>query len=94
MLSSEEIIRTMEMLKSENLDVRTVTLGVSLRDCAGASAEEVCRRIRDKIRSQARNLVSTCEEISKKYGIPIVNKRLSVTPVAVVAETNGVKPPM
>ena len=87
MLSSEEIIRTVEMLKSENLDVRTVTLGVSLRDCAGASAQEVCNRIRQKIRSQARDLVSTCERISKKYGIPIVNKRLSVTPIAVVAES-------
>ena len=61
MLSSEEIIRTVEMLKSENLDVRTVTLGVSLRDCAGTSAQGVCDRIRQKIRSQARELVSTCE---------------------------------
>ena len=87
MLSSEEIIRTVEMLKSENLDVRTVTLGVSLRDCAGASAQEVCDRVRQKIRSQARELVSTCEKISKKYGIPIVNKRLSVTPIAAVAES-------
>jgi hypothetical protein len=89
MLSSDEIIRTVEMLKSENLDVRTVTLGISLRDCGGASAEEVGDRIRQKIRSQARDLVSTCERVSKKYGIPIVNKRLSVTPIAAVAESLG-----
>ena len=69
MLSSDEIIRTVEMLKSENLDVRTVTLGVSLRDCAGASAEEVCRRIRRKIRSCARDLVSTCEQVAKRLGM-------------------------
>ena len=89
MLSSDEIIRTVEMLKSENLDVRTVTLGISLRDCSGASAEEVGNRIRQKIRSQARDLVSTCERVSRKYGIPIVNKRLSVTPIAAVAESLG-----
>jgi len=87
MLSSEEIIRTIEMLKNENLDVRTVTLGISLRDCVSASTEDLCQRIYRKIRQHAENLVSVCERISKKYGIPIVNKRLAVTPIAAIAES-------
>jgi uncharacterized protein (UPF0210 family) len=89
MLSSEEIIRTVEMLKNENLDVRTVTLGISLRDCASPSANELCIRIREKIQKHAQKLVFTCDRISDKYGIPIVNKRLAVTPIAAVAEPLG-----
>ena len=89
MLSSEEIIRTVEMLKNENLDVRTVTLGISLRDCVSANAEDLCVRIRRKIQKHAKDLVSACDRISKKYGIPIVNKRLAVTPIAAVAESLG-----
>jgi hypothetical protein len=88
-LSSEEIIRTVEMLKNENLDVRTVTLGISLRDCVSANAEDLCVRIRRKIQKHAKDLVSACDRISKKYGIPIVNKRLAVTPIAAVAESLG-----
>lgn len=86
MLSSEEIIRTIEMLKNENLDVRTVTIGISLRDCASSSASELCDRIRAKIKGIASGLVPLCDRISRKYGIPIVNRRLAVTPIAVVAE--------
>jgi uncharacterized protein (UPF0210 family) len=86
MLSSEEIIRTIEMLKNENLDVRTVTLGISLRDCVSSSAAELCTRIRAKIKRVAGGMVAVCEGISNKYGIPIVNKRLAVTPIAAVAE--------
>ncbi len=89
MLSSEEIIRTIEMLKNENLDVRTVTLGISLRDCASQSANDLCIRIHDKIRKHAGNLVCVCDGVAEKYGIPIVNKRLAVTPIAAVAETLG-----
>ncbi len=91
MLSSEEIIRTMEMLKNENLDVRTVTLGISLRDCACPSVRDLCLRVRQKICKHACDLVSTCDRISRKYGIPIVNKRLAVTPIAAVAEGLGVE---
>ena len=61
MLSSEEIVRTVEMLKNENLDVRTVTLGISLRDCASPSVDDLCGRVRQKIRENARDLVPTCE---------------------------------
>jgi len=86
MLSSEEIIRTIEMLKNENLDVRTVTLGISLRDCVSSSSTELCTRIRSKIKRVAGKMVTVCDQISNKYGIPIVNKRLAVTPIAAVAE--------
>ena len=89
MLTSDEIIRTLEMLKNENLDVRTVTLGISLRDCVSASAEDLCARIRRKIQQHGQDLVATCDRISQKYGIPIVNKRLAVTPMAAVAESLG-----
>ncbi|MBI5967751.1 MAG: DUF711 family protein [Deltaproteobacteria bacterium] len=87
MLSSEEIIRTVEMLKNENLDVRTVTLGISLRDCVSTATADLCARIRRKIKYHAQDLVSTCDRISQKYGIPIVNKRLAATPIAAVAES-------
>jgi uncharacterized protein (UPF0210 family) len=86
MLSSEEIIRTVEMLKTQNLDVRTVTLGISLRDCVSSSVDDLCSRIRAKIQKHAKDLVPTCDRISRKYGIPIVNRRLAVTPIAAVAE--------
>jgi len=82
MLSSEEIIRTIEMLKNENLDVRTVTLGISLRDCVSSSSTELCTLIRSKIKRVAGEMASVCDQIANKYGIPIVNKRLAVTPIA------------
>ena len=91
MLSSEEIIRTIEMLKNENLDVRTCTLGISLRDCVSSSATDLCARIRSKIKRVAGAMVPVCDRISHKYGIPIVNKRIAVTPIASVAEALDTK---
>ncbi len=70
MLSSDEIIRTVEMLKNENLDVRTVTLGISLRDCVSASAEDLCARIRPKIQEHAKDLVPDCDRISQEIRDP------------------------
>lgn len=87
MFSSEEIRRTLEMLKNENLDVRTVTLGISLRDCVSSHVDELCQKIQKKIKHYAQELVPTCDQIAKKYGIPIVNTRLAVTPIAAVAES-------
>lgn len=87
MFSSEEIIRTLEMLKNENLDVRTVTLGISLRDCVSAKVENLCQKMQKKIKRYAQELVPTCDRIARKYGIPIVNKRLAVSPIAAVAES-------
>ena len=85
MLTEREIIATLEMLKSENLDVRTVTLGVSLFDCASHEAERFIANVREKITRLAGNLVDVCDEVGLKYGIPVVNKRIAVSPIAVAA---------
>ncbi len=84
MLTENEIISTLEMLRNEHLDVRTVTLGINLADCASHSPEVFKRRITEKITGLAGDLVNTCDRIGKKYGIPIVNKRVSISPIAVV----------
>ncbi len=84
MLRSDQILSTVEMIQKENLDVRTVTMGINLLDCRGGDIEETCLKIENKITSLAGNFVNTCNMISKKYGIPVVNKRISVTPIALV----------
>jgi uncharacterized protein (UPF0210 family) len=85
MLTRREILSTLEMLQSEHLDVRTVTLGINLLDCAAGDAATLRRNIEVKIRTLASRLVETCDRVGDKYGIPVVNKRISVSPVAVVA---------
>lgn len=85
MLTEREIIATLEMLRNENLDVRTVTLGISLFDCASHEADRFVANIRAKITRLAANLVDVCDEIGLRYGIPVVNKRISISPVAVAA---------
>jgi hypothetical protein len=85
MLTEREVVATLEMLRSENLDVRTVTLGVSLFDCASDDAGRFIDRVRAKITRLAGNLVDACDEVGLVYGIPIVNKRISVSPIAVAA---------
>jgi uncharacterized protein len=84
MLTGNEIISTLEMLKNENLDVRTVTLGVNLLDCAGADLNEVRRRVAERVMGLAGRLVPVCDRVGRKYGIPVVNKRIAVSPIAVV----------
>ena len=84
MLTDREIISTLEMLQSENLDVRTVTLGLNLLDCASHSLEKAKNKIYTRITHFAQNLVSVCDRIGEKYGIPVVNKRIAVSPMAVV----------
>jgi len=83
MLSDNDIISVLEMLKNEHLDVRTVTLGISLLDCAGDDVHRVKEKIRCKLTKTAQNLVNVCDRIGQKYGIPVVNKRIAVSPVAV-----------
>ncbi|CDM69732.1 Hypothetical protein CM240_2608 [Clostridium bornimense] len=85
MLNSNEILETIGMIKDQNLDVRTITLGLSLLDCASDDINVLCDRIYDKITKTAENLVKTGEDIERQYGIPIVNKRISVTPISMVA---------
>ncbi len=85
MLSDREIISTLEMVKNENLDVRTITLGINLFDCASHDLNQLRDNIITKITTLARNLVTICDQIGDKYGIPVVNKRIAVSPIAVLA---------
>ena len=83
-INSRDIMETIEMLTAENLDVRTVTMGISLLDCIDPDADKACEKIYNKITRLAGNLVSVVDGISAEYGIPIVNKRISVTPIAML----------
>lgn len=89
MISRYEVQETNKMIREENLDIRTITMGINLMDCACEDMNRLCDKIYDKITKKAENLVSTGETISKKYGIPIVNKRISVTPISLVAGATG-----
>jgi uncharacterized protein len=95
-LAHTEVLETLRMLQVENLDIRTTTLGVNLLDCAGGSVHDVARRIHEKLVGVAGNLVATAKGVEAEFGIPIVNKRIAVTPIALVAPfcTSAVKPPM
>ena len=84
MLRSDQILATVEMIQKENLDVRTVTMGINLLDCRCDSIAASCLKIGDRIREKAGNFVETCDFVSRKLGIPIVNKRISITPIALV----------
>ena len=84
MINMFEVKETNEMIEKENLDVRTITLGISLLDCIDSDLTKVCDNIYNKIKSTAQNLVQTGEDISHEFGIPIVNKRVSVTPISLV----------
>jgi uncharacterized protein (UPF0210 family) len=83
MLSDREVLSTLEMLKNEHLDVRTVTMGISLLDCASHDEDRFREQIHAKISTLARDLVRICDEVGDKYGIPVVNKRIAVSPMAV-----------
>ena len=84
MININEVIETNQMIEQENLDVRTITLGISLLDCIDSDLSELNRRIYEKITSTAKNLVSVGAELERRYGIPIVNKRISITPAALI----------
>ena len=83
-ISSKDILETLSMINEENLDIRTITMGISLYDCVSDDTQRLCGKIYDKITSRAENLVKVGEEIEKKYGIPVINKRISVTPVSLI----------
>ncbi|MDD7730454.1 MAG: DUF711 family protein, partial [Clostridia bacterium] len=84
MINIFEVNETNKMIEQENLDVRTITLGISLLDCIDSDITKLNEKIYNKITAKAKDLVSTGEKISMEYGIPIVNKRISVTPIALV----------
>ncbi|MBR6681254.1 MAG: PFL family protein [Clostridia bacterium] len=84
MINTKDILETINMIKDENLDIRTITMGISLYDCAADSVDVACDRIYDKITTSAKDLVKVGCDIEKEYGIPIINKRVSVTPISMV----------
>lgn len=89
MTLSNNIFETIRMIEKERLDIRTITMGISLMDCIDSSGEKARRRIYDKITGYARNLVKVGDQIETEFGIPIINKRIAVTPVALIASTSG-----
>ena len=86
MITVDDIIETNQMISENNLDVRTITMGISLRDCAHPNISKFCQNVYDKITKSAEFLVKTGEDIEAEYGIPIIHKRISVTPIAIAAE--------
>ena len=84
MLNINDILETINMIREENLDIRTITMGISLIDCAGDDINAVCDRVYDKITTKAARLVSVGDDIEKQYGIPIVNRRVAVTPISIL----------
>ncbi len=84
MMNTGDILETIEMFTQDNLDVRTVTMGISLLDCIDPDPKKACENIYNKITTKAANLVPAVEHISAEYGIPIINKRISVTPIAML----------
>lgn len=92
MLNFNDIMETITMIQEENLDIRTITMGISLLDCADSDIDRSCEKVYKKIYEKAKDLVKTGEAIEKKYKIPIVNKRISVTPISMLAAVSGGDP--
>lgn len=92
MINNREIMETITMIKEQNLDVRTITMGISLIDCMDSDINKSCEKVYNKIYNYAKDLVSVGEKISKKYGIPIINKRVSVTPISILLGVSGGDP--
>ena len=92
MINLKDIMETVNMIRQDNLDIRTITMGISLLDCAATDAKASCDKIYEKMTRLAGNLVKTGEDIESEYGIPIINKRISVTPIAMVAAASGGDP--
>lgn len=85
MINVNDILETIRMIQDENLDIRTITMGISLLDCIDADIDKACAKVYEKITRCAKNLVKVGEDIEREYGIPIINKRISVTPIAIVS---------
>lgn len=85
MLNVHDILETIRMIQDECLDIRTITMGISLLDCIDSDIDKACDKIYDKITTCAKDLVKVGEDIEKEFGVPIINKRLSVTPIAMIS---------
>lgn len=94
MINLKDIMETVNMIRQDNLDIRTITMGISLLDCADSDPKTACQKIYEKMTRLAGNLVKTGMDIENEYGIPIINKRISVTPIAMVAAASGGDPVM
>ncbi len=92
MINLNDILETINMIRQENLDIRTITMGISLLDCADSDIDRSCEKVYNKIVRCAGNLVKTGEDIEAEYGIPIINKRISVTPIAMLVAVSGGDP--
>jgi uncharacterized protein (UPF0210 family) len=92
MYNTKDIMETISMIRDNNLDIRTITMGISLLDCADPDIDKSCTKVYDKICRLAGDLVRTGDDIRDKYGIPVVNKRVSVTPIAMLAGVSGGDP--
>ncbi|MFR7639328.1 MAG: DUF711 family protein, partial [Allobaculum sp.] len=91
-MQTKNILETIKMIDEECLDIRTITMGISLLDCADADIHASCAKIEEKICRLAKNLVKVGDDISREYGIPVVNKRISVTPIAMLVAASGGDP--
>lgn len=89
MIQSRSILDTLDMIQKEHLDVRCVTMGINLFDCITPEIEHLCRRVREKIVSKASGLVRECDRVSRKYGIPVVNRRIAITPAGFLLSGHG-----
>lgn len=89
MLRTDEILSTIQMLHAEHLDVRSVTLGLNLDDCAAPSVDHLCKKLRQKVLSHAGRLVEICDRVGAKYGIPVINKRVAISPAATLLAGHG-----
>ena len=87
--SGEEILETIDMVRTEQLDIRTITVGISLLDCVSDSCDGLCRNVYDKVERVARDLRRVSAEISEEFGLPIINNRVAVTPVSLIAGRSG-----
>ena len=94
MFTSKDVLETIAMVEKEHLDIRTITMGISLLGCIRDSAEETARKVYDLVCYKAKDIVKTAEELSAQYGIPIVNKRVSVTPVSMLCAAFPEKAPL
>ncbi len=92
MINTTDILETINMIDNEDLDVRTITMGISLLDCADSDIDASCQKIYEKLTTKARDLVSVGEKIERTYGIPIINKRISVTPISMLVAVSGGDP--
>ena len=94
MLNAYDILETIRMIQDECLDIRTITMGISLLDCIDSDIDKACDKVYNKIVTKAKDLVKTGEQIEKEYGIPIINKRISVTPIAMISAACDKKDPV